>query len=135
VVGEAGEQHHRDRLRGEDEERGNEQGADVDGRGKGSGPQALEDAALAPDDEEDRDSGERRRCGAVAEEAGEQDPPGGLPVDLAGVEGAHEDVEQNREQEREERGLAASPVQELLRFELVEEQPHSSTACCSVSER
>ena len=57
------------------------------------------------------------------------------PVDLPAVDGAEQHEQEQREQEDEERRLLAPPERELLRAQLVHEDPHSASASPSSSER
>src|SRR5437867_9347754 len=97
-------------------------------RRQGRSAQALEDAALAPDDEHDREPGEGGRGDAVAEDPGEQ--VGGaldaLVLDpVAPVDRAEQNEDDHREEEGEEGELVAAPVQPLLAAKLMEDQVHS----------
>src|SRR5579859_1498715 len=120
------EQH--DRLQREDDQRRDEERADI-GRGRErSRTEPLEDPVLPPDDELDRKSRERGVRAAVADQSGEERLRRRHAVDLPGVDRGEQDVQQQREEEDEERRLAAPPEDELLGAELVHEEPPGRAA-------
>ena len=95
---------------------------------------ALEDPFFAPQHELDREPGERRVRTPVADQSREQCLRRRHAVDLPVVDGAEQDEEQQRKEEDEERRFLATPEDELLRTQLVEEDSHSDVSS-SISAR
>ena len=128
------EQEEHDGLEDEDDERRDEQPRDVRRGRQRRRAKPFEDAVLAPQHELDREPGERGVRTAVAGQAREERPRRGLAVDRPAVDGAEQHEEQERKEEDEERSFLAPPEDELLRAELVEEDPHSEDSA-SISAR
>src|SRR5215210_1189431 len=127
------ERDEQDRFEEEDEDDRPEHGGDVRRAREGRRPQPLQDTGLPADDEQEREAGERRRRGAVADHPGEEEEISIRAVDfLATVGGAEDQKEDDRKEKGEERELAAPPEQLLLGPELVQQQPHSPASCVSV---
>jgi hypothetical protein len=127
----------RDDAHGLDEEgdhRRRQQCGQVDRSGERSRAEPLQDSVLTPENEHDRQPGERRRDDAVAQRARQQ-VVGALDALelLIAVGEAEEQEEDHRQKEGEERELAAARVEPQLVPELVDEEPHCFAS--SVSER
>jgi hypothetical protein len=116
----------------DDDDRG-EHGRDVRARRERRRAKALQHAGFPPDNEQERQPGECRRGRAVADHAGQQELVAADALDvLVAVGGGEHQIEDDREQEREERELPAPPEELLLGPELMEEKPHSDRSSVSV---
>ncbi len=129
----APERDERDGLDRVDDQRRLDDRHDVRPRRKRRPPEPLEDPILAANHGHDRETGEGGRRDAVPEHAGEEIGGAVDAVDLVvAVDRAEQDEEDDRQSNREEGELTASPVEALLAPELVEHEAHVSS---SVSER
>jgi hypothetical protein len=116
----------------EDDQERDQHRCDVRAGGKRRGADALQRAALAADDEKDREAGEGGRDRAVADHPCQQVVRAGDAAHLVVLRHRSEQqVDDHGQREREERELAAAPEQPVLRPQLVEEQPHSSGSAVS----
>src|SRR5262249_5526004 len=96
---------------------------------------ALQESHLPPRDEQQREPREASvRC-AVREDSGEHRPRRRPAEATARVHAREEYHEDEREEEDEERCCTASPEEELLVAELMQEEPHDSSASFAVSDR
>ncbi len=113
------EREHHDRLQDEDDQHREHRGGQVGRRRQRRRPDALQQAALAPDHEQDGEAREGGVRGAVAEQPDEEEVTRAIPVDRAVVHRAEQKQEDDREEEDEEGALAVAPEDALLARELV----------------